>query len=237
MTDLNAFSETVSVILILSAALASAWLLAPYLTRVFTRSASRLDRLVLPIEKLTYRILGVDESHGMNWKEYFFAALWLNVAQMVIAFLILVFQASLPMNPQGFPGMSWDLALNTVVSFATNTNLQHYNGEAALSYLSQMAAIQFLQFTSAVTGICVAVAMIRGFCLGGGFRVAERHRLGVAQLEADVVHAVRGQVACRRIQHLPGQVERDHLADAGREGERGVAAAGRHVQHAHPLRP
>lgn len=166
LTDLNAIADLVSVILILSAALVSAWLLAPYLTRVFTRSASRLDRLVLPIEKLTYRILGVDENHGMSWKEYFFAALWLNVAQMVIAFLILVFQASLPLNPQGFPGMSWDLALNTVVSFATNTNLQHYNGEAALSYLSQMAAIQFLQFTSAVTGICVAVAMVRGFVAG-----------------------------------------------------------------------
>ena len=80
----------------------------------------------------------------MGWKQYFLAGLLLNVAQMVIAFLILVFQGKLPLNPLGFPGMNWDLAFNTVISFATNTNLQHYNGEATLSIFSQMTAIQFL---------------------------------------------------------------------------------------------
>jgi K+-transporting ATPase ATPase A chain len=85
---------------------------------------------------------------------------------MGLAFLILIFQGSLPLNPQGFPGLSWDLSLNTVVSFATNTNLQHYAGESALSYLSQMTAIQFLQFTSAATGMCMGVAMVRGFVVG-----------------------------------------------------------------------
>ncbi len=99
----------------------------------------------------------------MGWKEYFLAALFLNVVQMAIAFLILTFQGRLPLNPQGFPGLSWDLAFNTVVSFATNTNLQHYAGEQSLSYLSQISAIQFLQFTSAATGICCGVAMVRGF--------------------------------------------------------------------------
>ena len=102
----------------------------------------------------------------MGWKEYFLSGLLLNIAQMAIAFVILTFQGFLPLNPQGFPGMSWDLAFNTVVSFATNTNLQHYNGETTLSYLSQMSAIQFLQFTSAATGICMGVAMVRCFIVG-----------------------------------------------------------------------
>jgi K+-transporting ATPase ATPase A chain len=111
----------------------------------------------------------------MNWKRYFYSALMLNVFQMILAFLILSFQDKLPINPQGFPGLSWDLAFTTVVSFATNTNLQHYNGESTLSIFSQMTAIQFLQFTSAATGLCVAIAMVRGFISGsrdmGNFHV------------------------------------------------------------------
>jgi len=117
----------------------------------------------------------------MGWKEYFLAALTVNIFQMAIAFVIFSFQGGLPLNPQGFPGLSWDLAFMQVISFGTNTNLQHYSGEgicsqlpnctaltpgipaSGLSYLSQMMAVQFLQFTSATTGICVAVAMIRGF--------------------------------------------------------------------------
>ncbi len=114
----------------------------------------------------------------MGWREYFLSALIVNIFQMVFAFVIFVFQGGLPLNPQQFPGLSVDLAFMQVISFATNTNLQHYNGEGVcstalpncaslsgapgLSYLSQMTAVQFLQFTSAATGICVAAAMIRG---------------------------------------------------------------------------
>ena len=111
----------------------------------------------------------------MGWKQYFLAGLLLNVAQMVIAFLILVFQDKLPLNPLGFPGLNWDLAFHTVVSFATNTNLQHYSGETTLSIFSQMTAIQFLQWISAATGICMGIAFIRGFIVGsknvGNFHV------------------------------------------------------------------
>jgi K+-transporting ATPase ATPase A chain len=114
----------------------------------------------------------------MGWREYFLSALIVNIFQMSLAFIIFVFQNILPLNPQGFSGLSLDLAFMQVISFATNTNLQHYNGEGVctslpncpslssmpgLSYLSQMTAVQFLQFTSAATGLCVAVAMIRGF--------------------------------------------------------------------------
>jgi K+-transporting ATPase ATPase A chain len=158
--------QLVSIFLILGGTMAVAWLISSYLAGIFTRSPSRLDALLNPIENSIYRLTGVDSSHGMGWKEYFLAGLLVNVLQMTIAFLFLSFQGVLPLNPMGFGGLSWDLALNTVVSFATNTNLQHYNGETTLSYLSQMGAIQFLQFTSAATGICMGVAMVRGLVVG-----------------------------------------------------------------------
>ncbi|MDG6920220.1 MAG: potassium-transporting ATPase subunit A [Nitrososphaerota archaeon] len=155
--------QALTVIGILAAALISGSLLAPYVVRVLTGAPTRLDRLMDPVEKRVYRLIGADPSMAMGWRQYFFAALCLNLAQMAIAFAILVGQGILPLNPQRFPGVSWDLALNTVISFATNTNLQHYAGEVTLSYFSQMTAIQFLQFTSAATGVCVMAAMVRGF--------------------------------------------------------------------------
>jgi len=167
--------QAISVVLILGITILIAKLIAPYLVRVYKRAPSRLDKVLNPIENLIYKICSIDPEHPMGWKQYFLAGLLLNVAQMVIAFLILVFQGGLPLNPLGFPGLSWDLAFTTVISFATNTNLQHYSGEATLSIFSQMTAIQFLQWISAATGICMGVAFIRGFIVGsrnvGNFHV------------------------------------------------------------------
>ncbi|MDG6901219.1 MAG: potassium-transporting ATPase subunit A [Nitrososphaerota archaeon] len=160
------FEQSLFIIAILGSALAVGKLLAPYIAGIFTKRPSRLDRFLAPVENLIYSATGVDASHAMGWKEYFLSGFFLNLAQMAIAFFVLSFQGALPLNPQGFPGMSWDLALNTVVSFATNTNLQHYSGETTLSYLSQMTAIQFLQFSSAATGICMAAALVRCFISG-----------------------------------------------------------------------
>ncbi len=151
--------------------------LAPHIVKIFTHAPSHLDRFLNPVENAIYRLLGVDPSHGMSWREYFLSALIVNIFQMILAFIIFVFQGGLPLDPQRFPGFSLDLAFMQVISFATNTNLQHYNGEGSctqlpncsslnntpgLSYLSQITAVQFLQFTSAATGVCVAAAMIRG---------------------------------------------------------------------------
>ncbi|MDG6935026.1 MAG: potassium-transporting ATPase subunit A [Nitrososphaerota archaeon] len=158
--------QIIAIISILATALILGRLLSPYLVRVFTSAPQRLDRLLNPVEGWIYRLGGIDPARRMGWREYFISAFSINIIQMAIAFLILLFQGVLPLNPQGFPGLRWDLALNTVVSFATNTNLQHYAGETTLSYFSQMTAIQFLQFTSAATGISVAVAMVRGFVSG-----------------------------------------------------------------------
>jgi K+-transporting ATPase ATPase A chain len=158
--------EGSTIFLILGTAIAMGRLLAPYVSKVFERSPSRLDRILNPVENAIYRLGGINPTRSMNWKEYFLSVMFLNVIQMALAFFIFMFQDKLPLNPQGFPGLNWDLAFMQVISFGTNTNLQHYNGESTLSYLSQMSAVQFLQFTSAASGICAAVAFIRGLRVG-----------------------------------------------------------------------
>ncbi len=141
----------------------AAWVLSAYLLDVYEGGKSHLDRLLNPVEKTIYRIIGADEKRSMEWKEYFMSVLVFSAFTAVITFLVLFFQGDLPLNPMGFPGLSWSLSFNTALSFSSNTNLQHYAGGTTLSYLSQMAGIQFLQFTSAATGIAVAVAIFRGF--------------------------------------------------------------------------
>ena len=154
--------QILSVILILGVTILAAKLLAPYITGVFRRKPTRIDKILNPVENFIYKITGVNQGQTMGWKQYFLAGLVLNVVMMVIGFLILVFQDKLPLNPMGFVGVQPDLAFNTVASFVTNTNLQHYYGEATLSYLSQIGVIQWLQFTSAITGLCMGIAFIRG---------------------------------------------------------------------------
>ncbi len=154
--------QALSVIVILGVTIVLAWLIAPYITRVFKRKPSRLDKIFNPVENFIYKITGVNTERTMGWKQYFFAGLLLNIVMMVIAFLILVFQGNLPLNPMGFPGVRPDLAFMQVVSFVTNTDLQHYSGETTFSYLSQIGVLQWLMFTSAITGLCMGIAFIRG---------------------------------------------------------------------------
>jgi K+-transporting ATPase ATPase A chain len=158
--------QALSVIFILGITVLLAWLIAPYITGVFRRKPSRLDKIFNPIENFIYKITGVNSEQTMGWKQYFLSGLLLNVVMMVIGFLILVFQGNLPLNPMRFAGVRPDLAFNTVASFVTNTNLQHYSGEITLSYLSQIGVIQWLQFTSATTGLCMGIAFIRGLIVG-----------------------------------------------------------------------
>lgn len=158
--------QALSVILILGVTVLLAWLIAPYITGVFKRKTSRLDKILNPIENFIYKITGVNSEQTMGWKQYFLAGLLLNIVMMVIGFFILTFQGNLPLNPMGFSGVRPDLAFNTVASFMTNTNLQHYYGETTLSYLSQIGVIQWLQFTSAITGLCMGIAFIRGLIVG-----------------------------------------------------------------------
>ncbi|HEY3367022.1 MAG TPA: potassium-transporting ATPase subunit KdpA [Symbiobacteriaceae bacterium] len=134
-----------------------------YLYGVFSGGPAPLDRLFLPIERLIYRAIGRgDTAENMDWKGYSGALIVSNVVMAVLVFGLLKLQGLLPWNPQGVSGMETGLAFNTAVSFTTNTDIQHFSGESAVSNLSQMAALTFLMFTSAASGFSAALAFIRG---------------------------------------------------------------------------
>ncbi len=113
-------------------------------------------------EQAIYRLSGIDPSVEMGWKKYAVAMLAFNLLGFVFLLLLLLLQGSLPLNPQGFPGFAWDLAINTASSFVANTNWQNYVGESTASYLTQMVGLAVQNFLSAATGICIAIAFIRG---------------------------------------------------------------------------
>ncbi|AKH76491.1 potassium-transporting ATPase subunit KdpA [Leptospira interrogans] len=113
-------------------------------------------------EKFLYKICGIDPNRNMDWKEYALSLLVFNFFGFLLLFLILFFQNYLPLNPENFPGLVWDLAFNTAVSFTTNTNWQAYSGESTLSFFSQMAGLTTQNFLSATTGLCVLLALSRG---------------------------------------------------------------------------
>lgn len=110
------------------------------------------------IERILWRTLGITD-HEMNWRQYLLALLTLNLLGLGILFCLLFWQEWLPLNPQRLPGLSRDLALNTAVSFVTNTNWQAYSGESTLSYFSQMAGLTVQNFLSAATGIAVVLRL------------------------------------------------------------------------------
>jgi len=134
-----------------------------FMTRVFSHERTFLDPVFRPIERLLYRITGVDESHEMRWTEYATAMLLFSAVSMLLLYLIQRVQGVLPFNPQHFSGVSpQHLAFNTAASFTTNTNWQAYSGETTMSYLTQMAGLAYHNFVSAATGIVLAIAFIRG---------------------------------------------------------------------------
>ena len=127
-----------------------------------------LDPVLRPLERWTYRVMGVEPGREQDWKEYARAMLWFSALSAVFTYAILRLQHLLPLNPQGFGPMSPDLAFNTAVSFMTNTNWQSYGGESTLSYLAQMVGLTLHNFTSAATGVGVAAALVRGIARSSG---------------------------------------------------------------------
>ena len=117
---------------------------------------------VAGVERRLWRLLGI-RPQEMGWRQYLTALLLLNIFGMTILFVLLMFQGVLPLNPQNLPGLSWHLALNTAVSFVSNTNWQSYSGETTMSYLSQMAGLTVQNFLSAATGMSVIFALTRAF--------------------------------------------------------------------------
>jgi potassium-transporting ATPase potassium-binding subunit len=133
-----------------------------FMARVFEREKTFLDPLFRPIERLIYRLTGVDENHEMRWTEYCIAMLIYSGVTMFALFVIERVQQHLPWNPQKMAAVGADLAFNTAASFTTNTNWQNYAGESTMSYFTQMAGLAFHNFASAAVGIALAIAFIRG---------------------------------------------------------------------------
>ena len=137
--------------------------LGRFMAKVFQGERTFLSPVLVPCEKAIYRISGVKPEDEMGWQRYAGAMLLFNMALFVSLFIMLMTQHLLPLNPQKTPAFTWQLALNTAVSFVTNTNWQAYVGEQAVSYFTQMVGLAVHNFVSAATGIAIAIAVIRGF--------------------------------------------------------------------------
>ncbi len=133
-----------------------------YMADVYLGEITLLERGCRPIERWIYQIGGISYWESMTGWQYARGVLISNLMMGIFVFLIFMFQGILPLNSTGLEAPSWDLALHTAISFTTNTNQQHYSGETTFTYASQMFALGFLMFTSAGTGLAVAIAFIRG---------------------------------------------------------------------------
>lgn len=130
--------------------------LGRYIAKVYQGESTLFDPIFNPLDKLIFKITGVDANREMNWKQHLYALLTINMVWFFVAMFLLMNQGWLPMNPDGNPGMSPHLAFNTAISFLVNCNLQHYSGETGMSYLNQILFVTFLQFVSAATGLAAA---------------------------------------------------------------------------------
>jgi K+-transporting ATPase ATPase A chain len=143
-------------------AIATSVVLGRYMFRVFAGQRTWLDPVLVPVERLVLRITGANPDDQQDWKRYSVSLLVSNVVMWLATFAIVSLQHALPLNPDGIANLEPTLAFNTISSFVTNTNLQHYSGETGLSYFTQMFVITFLQFVTAATGIAACIAIIRG---------------------------------------------------------------------------
>jgi K+-transporting ATPase ATPase A chain len=134
-----------------------------YMARVFQGERTFMTPVLAPVERLFYRLAGINPEAEMDWKVYAFAMLLFSAIGVVFLYLLQRLQGLLPLNPQGMGAMAPDLSLNTAVSFVTNTNWQNYGGESTMSYLTQMLGLTVQNFMSAAAGIAIAIAFIRGF--------------------------------------------------------------------------
>jgi K+-transporting ATPase ATPase A chain len=151
---------TVELLLLL---LPAAILLGRYMARVFKGERTVLTWVLRPLERGVYRLCRIDERREMSGRTYTVSVVAFTVAGIAVLFVLQLLQGVLPLNPSRLPGVRWDTALNTAISFATNTNWQSYAGETTMSYLTQMLGLAVQNFLSAAVGLAVAVAMIRGF--------------------------------------------------------------------------
>jgi K+-transporting ATPase ATPase A chain len=152
-----------------------------FMSRVFSGRRTWLDPILRPVERLIYRLTGVDERREMRWTEYAGSLLLFSAVSMLALYAMQRLQGLLPFNPQGVGGVAPDLAFNTAASFATNTNWQAYGGESTMSYFTQMAGLAYQNFVSAAAGMAVAIALIRG--------IARREQQTIGNFWVDLVRA------------------------------------------------
>ncbi|WP_026629087.1 potassium-transporting ATPase subunit KdpA [Dyadobacter alkalitolerans] len=151
-------SEILGVIAMYAITILMAIPFGKYIAKVYAGEKTLLDPVFNPLENIFFRISGIDRKAEMNWKQHLVAMLTINFVWFLLGMFVLMNQGWLPLNPDGNPGQTADLAFNTSISFVVNCNLQHYSGESGVSYLSQLF-LMFLQFVSAATGMAAAVVL------------------------------------------------------------------------------
>lgn len=152
----------IQIILTLSIVILIVPFLGQYMANVFLEKPTKLDKIFLPIETFITRFIGINYHQEMTGWQYARSLLYFNLIMGIFVFILIQFQANLPLNFTNLPNPSWDLVLHTSISFLTNTDQQHYSGETTLTYSSQILGLGFLMFTSAASGLTVGIAFIRG---------------------------------------------------------------------------
>ncbi len=156
--------------------------LGRFIHRVLEGRQTFLHPIFAPVERMLYAVAGIDPGREQSWERYALCLAGFSGAGFALTFGVLLLQDRLPLNPQGFPALSWDLAFNTAVSFVTNTNWQAYVGEATMSTFSQMVGLTYQNFISAAVGMAAAMAVVRG--------VARKEAAGVGNFWADLVRSI-----------------------------------------------
>ena len=212
--------------------------LGVYMTRVFSGERTFLDFVLRPMERLLYRVTGVDEKHEMRWTEYAYAMLLFSGATMLLLYGIERVQQWLPLNPQKFGAVAQALAFNTAASFTTNTNWQNYSGESTMSYLTQMVGLAYHNFASAAVGIALAIAFVRGIARKeketiGNFWVDMTRSILWVLLPACIVYALllvsQGVVQNFRPYDTAKLIESQQVQKTGPDGKPMVGSDGKAV--------
>jgi len=176
------FFDITQIIIFFAAMIAISFPVGIYMKKVYANEWTFMSRIIKPVESSIYRILKIDPLEEMNWRKYAVCLLTVNILGILLLITILMLQKYLPFNPQKLSGMPFTLAFNTAISFVTNTNWQAYAGETSLSYFSQMAGLTVQNFASAATGMCVAVALIRG--------LTRKQTSGIGNYWSDMVKSI-----------------------------------------------
>ncbi len=216
------------IVALVALVVAGTWLLGPYLARVYGDGPAPGDRVFAPVERLLYRLGGIDARREQPWTLYALSLLAFSAVCTIGLYLLQRVQGALPLNPTDVGSVSPALAFNTAVSFATNTNWQNYGGESTMSHLTQMVGLTVQNFVSAAVGIAVAVALIRGLARRrsdtiGNFwvdlvrtttRVLLPLSVAVALLLASqgVVQTLRGPVQAQTVEGASQQIYRGPIA-------------------------